>query len=526
MFRAQPKRVGSRPRSAGRASLTTTRARVWISLALLAFAALTALRLNETPVGSLTDDAYYIAMARSLAAGRGPVVQPGPDVAAANPGLFPSGFPLLLSPLARLWPHQIAILKLVPWLAAAALIALGWRLARNDEPGLRLALLAALALNPWLVGSAGRITSDLPFAAFALAALLSARALAAGRAPSWRRYAVVVALTGAAMLTRTVGLAVLMAIAVTLAARRRWLRAGIVVAGVAVTQLVLLMPGWSAGNGWLGDGYRAQILAHHRAPIERAGFMAGNLGGYVRELPVLMLPAFGEPVRARLGGVATALEIAVAVGLIVLIARGFGRRWRDDREDPRNVLLAWYAGFTMLALANFDGWPSGVQTRLLLPLLPALWWWALKGTPRVRARTALVAAALVASLAHNGWRLAHPLTEASAQAGRGFVDPGAGASWIAAHTARHDVLIAQEPLPRHVRLDRPVIALGPPDLAAMQARAAKYGARWLLLGPSLNGPPRRLDETGAQWQALLRQAGWTPVWSDEALAVSVYRIGD
>jgi hypothetical protein len=310
----------------------------------------------------------------------------------------------------------------------------------------------------------------------------------------------------------------------SLLGRRRWVRAGVVLVGTAATQVVLLLPGWSAGALWLGDGYRAQMLAHHAGFAARAAFMGSNLLGYAQELPVLMIPAFGGPLAARLGAAAGWLQAAVALALLAAIVIGAVRRHADDPDDTTSPMLLWYAGFTLLALANFAGWPSGVQTRLLLPLLPALWWWALRGVPGAAARAALVIVALLACLGHNLWRVANPLEEASARAGHGFVDPGDGAGWFAANTAPGDVIMAQEPLARHVRLDRPVIALGELDLERMNARAAQYGARWLLLAPSLEGTPRRLDATGAHWQALLAQAGRTPTWQDPALAISIYRL--
>ncbi len=495
-----------------------------LTVVLVAFAVLVALRLDETPIGSLTDDAYYVAMARSLAAGHGPVVQAGPDVPAANPGLFPPGYPLLLAPMAFAQPHGLDLLKLVGVLASLAFVGLAWRLGRHDDSTHSVLILACVALNPWLVAWAGRVTSDVSFAAIALGALLLGRGLVDGRAPSPRRYAAVIVLAGLAMLTRTIGLAVLLALVASLAGRRRWVRAGVVLAGTAATQLVLLLPGWSAGALWLGDGYRAQVLAHHAGFGARAAFMGHNLLGYAQELAVLMIPAFGGPLSARLGAAAVWLQGAVALALLVVIAVGAARRRQDDPDDATSPLLLWYAGFTLLALANFEGWPSGVQTRLLLPLLPALWWWALRGAPGPGARAVLVIAALLACLGHNAWRVARPLEEASAHAGHGFVDPGDGADWFAANTAPGDVVMAQEPLPRHVRLDRPVVALGEPDLARMQARAATHGARWLLLAPSLEGPPRRLDDEGERWHSLLAGAGWTPAWQDPALAISVYRL--
>lgn len=490
---------------------------------LLAFAALAFLRRDETPIGSITDDAYYVEMARSLAAGLGPVVQVGPDVPANNPGLFPPGFPLLLSPLAHARPEALDALKLVPWLGALALLGLAWRLARDDDAATRLALLACIALNPWVVTWSVRVVSDLPFAALALGALLLTGRMSGNRPFSFATMAAVILLTGTAMLVRSIGLAVLLAILATLAQRRHWLRAGLLLTGIAATQAVLLLPGWSAGPAWLGDGYRAQLLAHHRGLGERAAFMANNLWGYLRELPVLMIPAFGQPLTAWLGPVAAALQTTLAIILVVLMARGAHHRLRDKSDDSLALLL-WYLGFTTLALANFDGWPSGVQTRLLLPLLPLLWWLVLAAVPAGHLRRGIVVVTMVTCLAHNGWRVVHPLGAASVVAGRGFVDPGAGEEWIAANTAATDVVMAGDPLARHVRLNRPVIALGDPDFARMKARAVTFGARWLLLAPSVQGPPGRLDDAGERWGKVLQSEGWTPAWSDSLRAISIYRL--
>jgi hypothetical protein len=514
-------------------------ARLGLVILLAAFALLAALRLNETPVGSLTDDAYYVAMARSLAAGHGPVVQPGPDVPAANPGLFPPGFPLLLAPLTRLRPDGLGLLKLVPLLGAFALLGLTWQLTARqvfrESTAQRLAVLAGVALNPWLVAWSGRITSDVPFAALALGALLVARPLAGGRdEPGPARYAAVIALTGLAMLTRGVGLAVLLALVTVLVARRRWTRAGIVLAGVALTQSVLLLPGWSAGSLWLGDGYQAQLLTHHAGVVARAAFMWNSLVGYINELATLLVPVFGVALEARLGVLVSAvLRLWVAVVLMGHIVIGVWRTRSTARAgDALPDLLLAYTGFTVLALVNFDGWPSGVQTRLLLPLLPPLWWWAMRGNLFAGSRVLLLGLALLACLGHNAWRVARPLEEASARAGHGFVDPGDGAAWLRAHLEPADVVVAQEPLVRQVRLGRPVIGLpatalgAAANLAALEAHAARYGACWLWLGPSVHGTPRQLDGAGARWQAALAAAGRAPVWSDPALAVSVYRLGE
>ena len=50
-----------------------------------------------------------------------------------------------------------------------------------------------------------------------------------------------------------------------------------------------------------------------------------------------------------------------------------------DEGRGRARLWLLYLGFYGLALVNFDGWPSGVQARLLLPVLPLLYVLLLRG---------------------------------------------------------------------------------------------------------------------------------------------------
>ncbi|MFT5316754.1 MAG: hypothetical protein ACI9UK_002600, partial [Candidatus Krumholzibacteriia bacterium] len=97
----------------------------WV-LALISGLFFYAARWQEVPIGAVTDDAFYIEMARSIAEGHGPVIATGPDIDPANPQIFPAGFPYLLSPLARLAPHSMVTLSMVPLFAALMTIVATW----------------------------------------------------------------------------------------------------------------------------------------------------------------------------------------------------------------------------------------------------------------------------------------------------------------------------------------------------------------------------------------------------------------
>ncbi len=492
-------------RDASAPALLRPSPRAALAAVLAVFVVLAFLRLDESPVGASTDDAVYVEMARSLAEGRGPVLQVGPGNDGANPDIFPPGFPLLLAPLAALFPASLTAFKAVPLLAALLLAPLTLRLARpSGSPFLPVAAGALVLLNPWVLGWSVRVLSDLPYAALSLAALAAYE--------GWRRDAtpvrtfVLCVLAGLALLVRSVGLALVLAMLVDLAAGRRWRHAALLAGGVVLTQAPLLLPGWSGGT-WLTAAYHQQMLAHHGGFQARLAFLGAQAWGYLRELPTVLTPLFGAPVRAAVertgaGGFYDVAMVLLGMLLLAGVLRGLARL-SGGGEEGRGRARLWllYLGFYGLALVNFDGWPSGVQARLLLPVLPLLYVLLLRGldTGSGAARAALVfcAVALAASGLNNAWRVVHAVRVAGGAERAPWADPGAGAEWILTHTGPDDVIATVDPLQRHVHFRRPAVALPDGD------GATAPGARWVLLAPPLHAPPGSFPhDTAARLQAL------------------------
>jgi hypothetical protein len=512
---------------------------------VLAFVVLVALRFDEAPVGAMTDDAVYAEMARSLAEGRGPVLHVGPDAPAANPGIFPPGFPLLLAPLALAFPASLAALKAVPLLAALLLVPLCRRLpvpGAGAEAGVaRPALLALVLLNPWVVGWAGRVLSDLPYASLSLAALLAFEPWRRTPRPSPGPTLLLALLTGMALLVRSIGLALLLAMLAVLASGRQWRHLLALALPVAATQAVLLLPGWS-GGAVMTAAYRTQLLGHSDGPGARLAFMAGNAWGYLRELPVALWPGFGAPLRRwceaqGAGGLYAVAQPAAGALLLGLVAIGWRALHRDPAQHPRARLWLAYLAFYAVALVNFAGWPTGVQPRLLLPALPLLYALLLGGalvlagrggaSARRRTLTTVCAALLVGSLGHNAWRVARPLGGAGGAAGaEAWADPGAGAAWLRAHGGPVAVVMAPDPLPRHLHLRLPVIDCGDTLTAtALRRRAAAHGAGWLVVGPPGGGLPGAGDRAQAVAAAAAQAPQWfEPAWSAGRGLTAVYRL--
>jgi hypothetical protein len=432
-------------------------------------------------------------------------------------------------------PEALGALKIVPVLAMLALLPLClWLPGPSADNRQRLAVAAVVMLNPWVIAWSGRILSDLPFAALSLGALLLFLRIESEPTPTRGIRLSHILLCAAAVSLRTIGWAAVLAMAVILVTQRRWLWAVLLPAGV----VLVLVPSWvfwSSGDGPVSAGYVAQVFAHHDQPVWR--FALDNLLRYVAELPVIMVPLFGAPVAAllkqwHLGVLYPAVMFSTGLALLLLAGLAVARHWRDRNMLLRFRLFTFYVVISGTALAHFDGYPSGVQTRLLIPLLPILAWLVLVGLRQLwgsdqRLVPRLVLGLLICSaLAHNGWRVAHPLRTSLGADGHGYVDPGAGAAWLRANTAPGTVLLVQEPLVRHVHARRPVVGIGDGSDEAITAIISRYRPGYLWVGPEVHGRPRRLGPSGRALLALARQRPETfaPVHQDTQQSTHIFAI--
>ena len=464
------------------------------------------LRFGEFPVGAGMDDAYYIEMARSLAEGRGPVIQLNGTGPGWAPSIFPLGFPLLLSPFAMLAPTSVQIFKLVPMLALAGLVPICLLLARFTSAGNRLALTALVCLNPWTIGYAVRVFSDLPFAFVSLAAVLLF--LEQADVPRIRRsrFAVLVIVSAAAIMIRSIGLALPVAMVVYWLVHRRWRRALILSGGMAAVLLPHAVASREAGGGLITRGYLQQVFAGDGTLESRVALMAENLIGYLKELPVVLVPIFGNPLadlaaRIGLGAVYGPLQLATGIVLAGGIIWGLVTAGRMGRG--RSLFLAIYLSVYGGVLLNFAGYPSGVQSRLLLPILPLLFLILLEvldqpaDTRRHRVFRPAVFLLLSLSLLHNGYRAARPMHSTPDAAGKVITDPGLEAGWIRDNTGPGDLIMVRWPLRQHIHFLRPVVGFGTIGRKELDRRIERFGVDYIFLGP---GEP---DATTASLFAVL-----------------------
>ena len=286
------------------------KALVWfvIALAAILFAAaiFIFLRFGEFPIGAGMDDAYYIETARSLAEGRGPIIHLNDSGPGWRPDIFPLGFPLLLSPLALLMPSSVNIFKLIPLMAMAALVPICLMMVRPAGVRRGLVLVALVCLNPWEIAFSIRVFSDLPFTAVSLAAVLLFLNLENDSRHRARQFVALVIVTGAAVMIRSVGLALVVAMAGHWLGHRQWRRALLFCGGVAVILLPHALASGGEGGGFFTRAYVDQVLGGDNSGGWRISLVAGNLLGYLKELPVVLLPVFGNPLENLAARIAAA----------------------------------------------------------------------------------------------------------------------------------------------------------------------------------------------------------------------------
>lgn len=514
--------------------------------------ALLALRFAELPIGACTDDAFYVAMARSLAAGHGPVIGLHPQAPAFRPDVFPSGFPMLLAPVVLLLPASLEILKAVPLLAALLLTLVVWRLpAPNADRRARFLLVALVLWNPWTIAYATRILSDLPYAAVSLGALLAYRRWTAGGRLLGAGLARVVVLAGLAVMIRTIGLALCVALIGHLLLQRRYTRAAVLGAFLCGLLAMLAVADHGGSGGLLLAGYRQQVLLHQPDLAGRLGFMADNFMGYLEALPATLMPLFGNPTaamadRAGLGVVYSHGMLAVGAALASLVGLGMIRSTRSSSVG--HGAFALYLLVYFFGLLNFSGYPAPVQLRLLVPVLPLLYlflgdgadWLASRAVRRqgpdpashhfVRVMSVLAIVIMPMSLVHNVYRVLHPLHSAVEESGLGAVDPSVGSAWIRAHTRPGEVVMTQNPIERHIHWYRPVVDLGEQavshDLSSLCARIEKFAVRYVVIAPHVHYQPRQLNAAAAGLLHLLRgeQGIFELLWADPDENVYIFGV--
>ncbi len=384
-------------RSSGRAGGAVTGPRLHaaaLALLLLAFALAAGRFVWHDSLASAADDSvHYLLMGRYLS----PWTDAGPVLQAAWDGQhYPPLFPLLLALTGA--AHS---LPAAHWLVAVcALVSLGllYRLVARCTAHGWIAWLVTLcfAASPALWSNLLGILSENLYLALSLALLLwgSSEPVRRGSEVSWRQrqgghstWLVPALLLSAVVLTRTIGVALLLAWVLTVSLPQ-WRSEGKWAAWLPPALAVAFLLSW----WWLKPGSEAG----HYLPI-----LSGVLHpGTVTDGPEWSFPAQWQALRDawfaawmvywRDGWDARQVLVSL-LAVTALAGLGF-RLWRGRLD-------AWYALVYLLVLLI---WPHpGQMERLLYPLLPVLLLQAvslLAALPRHGGRVALMVLALLAAM--------------------------------------------------------------------------------------------------------------------------------
>ncbi len=321
----------------------------WFPPVLVALVALVVARWAAVPyvVGVFHDDGIYALLAQSIASGQGF----HHSHLVGNPAAthYPPLYPLALSAVWRIAPAFPANVPMLLGFNAMLLAAAAWgwwRLATTRlawAPGMAAAgALAATLTSPMLVLSSALLSEPLFLAMLWPTLALTERAAE----PSRRRTVVIAGLCGGVlMLVRTHALALLIAFALVLVARRRWRDALIAFGTCVAVQLPwILWSRWATPRvpaplegaygsylGWFVDGLREG----------GASFLIGTAGRNLAECWLLLHDRFD----AGLGSTMQTLVMALVV--VALIAGA----WATAKRAP--VVVTFLALYMAVVLV----WP-------------------------------------------------------------------------------------------------------------------------------------------------------------------------
>jgi hypothetical protein len=356
--------------------------------------------VDGLPVGVTNDDGMYVILAKSLATGHGYRWLNLPGAPAATH--FPPGYPAILAVLwwiAPAFPANVIVFKLANAMFMAVAATATFALARTrlelGEPAAAALTFAGTLGIPVLTLST-IVMSEALFLALLIPTLLLAERVLSAEERSGRDVLVLALLAGAATLVRTHGVALIAAVVLALALRRR-IRDALVFAGATLALVApwqlwvsihssavpLAMRGnYESYGAWFATGLHANGL----------GLIGRTVGRTTTELAGMLatVVAPSMPVAVRLLALAVVLA-ALCVGLREL--------WR--RAPVVTFFLGFYLAIVVIWPFSptrfvWGVWPL-VIALLGLAARRALAWRPTTPTARLARFAAVAASALVAS---------------------------------------------------------------------------------------------------------------------------------
>ena len=330
-------------------------------IALLAPSMWFAWRNREMPqLGEAHDDAIYHIVSKALAEGKGYRIASLPD--APFETKYP---PLLIWMLAAIWrldprfPENLKLVTALQWAMIPPFLWLSLRWFRR----LRLSSaqcwigVTLLAVGPYTVVFGGGIFTEVLFGALLLGTLLACEE-ARVHDVGWPWAAASGCLAGLGYLTRTAGIAVILALPLVFLLQKKRRE--------AVAFLLAALP---AAVGWTIWTMLHQTRATDVMSLYNTNYLRFELlNVHFADLGVVIWKNLGHMLYG-MGGLAFPLELEsfvwqlVRTTVAVAIIRGLSRHWR-------NPILQPYAVIACLTTAELLVWHFPPNLRLMYPLIP------------------------------------------------------------------------------------------------------------------------------------------------------------
>ncbi|RME74573.1 MAG: hypothetical protein D6784_09590 [Chloroflexi bacterium] len=493
--------------------LTSRRLPAVLWLALVSLALVLSLRqFDAFQLGAYRDDSLYVLLAQSLVSSDAYGLINGPG--AAGRVAFPFGFPLLLAPLAALFPDRPTLLRLVPLAATlvnAGLLFWGWRWFSRRSQWWGLAVSALYLLAPFVLEHSRQVMSEPVFLMFSLLGFMLTEQMA--RRQEKRGHAFWLgAVLAFIPFTRTVGVVFVGAILAYLLYRRGldiWpqlaLAAGTAAAVVALVVAVTpvraadLLPldyfhrsdaAVITAGAALPDPTPAVASKSRLARLVQDYLIDGGQQHLGEDLRDAVLP-FGGGSREQALGLRLGLpNLPHLIGYLtfILLVLGWGRWLRQEGLSVFNFAGILYFGAMFLWV-----WEG---PRLLYPIQPQLEFGMLLGIEAVLAglgallpltlrRRQVAITAVVILLA--GISLVKNLSASNSRDHTG--DLRERTTWITAHTPPNAVIMTELPEVDYLYSGRKTVAYPFWDQAlsadGLAAYLAQSGADYVLVVPEM-----------------------------------------
>ena len=491
--------------------------------------------LSAWDFGRNHDDGVYAVTAKSLA-------ETGEYRIISLPGQppqrkYPIVFPAILSVVWRLrpgFPGNVLWLKMVSVLSLGVFMAVSYGLLRRCSELSRwtcLAVVGLCAMAPAVGDAANSVMSGLVYGAFSLGALWLIERAAAGNA-SWKTGIAIGLLAGCAYITRSIGLALLLALVVTFVWRRRWaiLAGGLAGALALVAPLKLLcapvgdVPRTFEYYVNYGDWFRHSMQDvgwGSLAMVPVKNLLVGGLN-----LARVVLPGGSDLDATWLGPVIVVIALLAAITMVAGLARQTFRR----PPSPWALYLGFYLGIVLL-------WPFPPPPRFFVPVLPLIVLACWEGLRKVRLPAWALKAAAVLAVAGLAIAFQTALFDRFEQAREAPLNRRY--DWIRRNTAPDDVIACVLDPNCYLHTGRKAVSIAIAEVAPFYGPEGQFvirprsilrmidesDARYLMLEPFPGAKPLEdlafdaVEQLRKDYPGLL-----TEVWDDSDVRAKIYRI--